>query len=199
MSTRYRGREEEEDDEGVEDTVIISVTYGEDTIDILTSVKEVFQHSKELGDEIPKVLQEILDQKLDSIPGIKRMSPPSSSSSSAKRTKTDSSSSTTTVNHTSLLSPIQSRIQAWGPSKKHTKRIHGKTMYLGLLQALKQSTSKQVQPILQRLQQHWKSQPSDFGDSFMSELSTLCKECSAVPELSSTVSTLLSDFKRNCA
>lgn len=105
------------------------------------------------------------------------------------------------------LDRIAARISAWTPDSNHPKREKGKVMYLELLGCLKallqqpQAPLSQLQPMIRRIQTYWGSKKGAAveEETFLSELTTLIKECRSLPQLRTTLFSLIQEFKSSCS
>ena len=186
---------DEEYEKYANEDVTITITFKNESVDIYCSVKDVLTDSKNLADDMPKILMEIIDDSLDSVTGMKReaQSEPEDSIPT-KRQKTDL---------LSKLNAVIRVIRTWEPEKKYVNRVKGRIAYLGLLNAIckevEDNCTDEIKDIVDRVITHWEPALSSTAESlsalFMKEVSLLFKECKSVKSLSSSVELLMKKFK----
>lgn len=174
----------------------VSVTYGDDTVDIYTDVKELLLEHQKIGEGLASALMELIDENIESIEGVKnhksctgvidnnsdnnKKKKSAKGGKSHKRQKIEEpepedSEPTVTPKEkiVEAIDSVMSILQLWLPAAEFQKRRLGRKLYMKLLILIKQqiqagNKSFVLEEIADHIQEVWK--PITDGDCKMSEV-----------------------------
>lgn len=184
--------------------VTVSLTYGDDTVDIYTDVKELLLQHQKIGEGLASTLMDLIDESIESIEDVKNHK-------SSKRQKSEPEDSEPTVTPKEkiieVIDDVTAVLQQWLPGIEFKKRRLGRQLYMKLLQLIKQqiqsgNKSFVLEDIVDHLQEIWKPiisrecSMSEAESDFMTEVNFLVKECRSIRKLKPSVEGLLREFKQ---